>query len=215
MIECCTGWVHDSEHTRFKASPTVAERKEEVGRKCNRRLELVYDKEQLVVAHAYKLERLVHTELSYFQRRRHCRCRNTKSEHHEWYEISDEEAVNTVQIWRRFVQMSPYKSNGNLSAFWEDRVNTLKEPREELDHQDHQLRHERWAAFASPFQWEILLYRVCYFFSDQAARERPLKRWYLLLLSIAALVIQAQNYGLVSTLSWGVFLTAIFVDMLE
>jgi T5orf172 domain len=84
-------------------------------------LDIVYDHEQRTVTHIKKLEKLVYTELNHFSIDPGCR-RSVKSvEHHEWFEIQEEEAVGTVKIWRRFIQMSPYKSDDSLAAFWRDK----------------------------------------------------------------------------------------------
>jgi hypothetical protein len=111
--------------------------------------------------------------------------------------------------------MNPYKHDGRLNAFWEDRVNALDNIPEHLAHKDHKFRQKRWEAFASPFWLEILIHTARVFFSKPEAQDRLRKHWYLLFLSLAAVVIQAQNYGLGSALSWGFFLVVMFLDMLE
>ena len=161
------------------------------------------------------MEKLVHTELSHFSIDPACRCSAKGVEHHEWFEIPEEEAVGTVKIWRRFIQMSPYKSDGSLAAFWRDRVDALEEPPEDLDHHDHRLRHERWEAFVAPSRLDILLYTARSSFSNRVAQDRLLKHWYLLFIAILALFIQGQTYGLLSALLWSCLLSVIFVDMLE
>jgi hypothetical protein len=194
---------------------SIWKRKREVEGLCCLPLETVYDREQRAVAQIKRLEQLVHTELSHFSTDPACRCSTKGVEHHEWFDLPKEEAVATVKIWRRFIQMSPYRSDGSLAAFWRDRVDALEEPPEDLNHHDHSLRHKRWVAFVSPSRLDILLYTARSFFSNPLARDRLLKHWYLPFVAILAVVIQYQTYGLLSALFWYCLLSVIFVDMLE
>ena len=63
------------------------------------------------------VEQLVMAELHNCRRRLSCSKR--KKGHDEWYEISEEKALEVVERWRRWmVQGEPYDSNGLLTPFW-------------------------------------------------------------------------------------------------
>ncbi|RFU29548.1 hypothetical protein B7463_g6756, partial [Scytalidium lignicola] len=77
--------------------------------------------------HTYwKVEQLVHIELRNFQKILKCtKCGNKGSrntEHEEWFEVSEEVALRSVDRWRRFIAQNPYDENGGLKDFWSQRL---------------------------------------------------------------------------------------------
>ncbi|RDL36005.1 uncharacterized protein BP5553_06617 [Venustampulla echinocandica] len=97
----------------------------------------------------WKIERLVHAELRNFNQILKCtKCRGKKgseTEHTEWFAVTEEVALRTVQRWRRFIQQEPYGDNGILKEFWSWKIisdNLPKPKNEKWD--DSKNRDERW-----------------------------------------------------------------------
>lgn len=66
------------------------------------------------VPHAQRVEKLVHRELMKEWRRERM-CRSCLSSHQEWFEISEERAIQVVLNWTRFMlEAQPYDSEGRL-----------------------------------------------------------------------------------------------------
>jgi hypothetical protein len=69
----------------------------------------------------WKIEELVHTELSNFNRILKCtRCKGKKgreTQHHEWFAVTEEVALRTVQRWRKFIEQEPYDENGVIKDY--------------------------------------------------------------------------------------------------
>ncbi|KAH8821324.1 T5orf172 domain-containing protein [Xylogone sp. PMI_703] len=113
-------------------------------------LKLVDDKNHRAVHVYWKVEQLVHIELRNF--RRVLKCKNcgaksgNKTEHQEWFEISEELALKTVERWRRFVELNPYDENGALRDFWSSRLKSrdMKLLRSQDDTEEWNERWTRW-----------------------------------------------------------------------
>ncbi|KAH8662425.1 T5orf172 domain-containing protein [Xylariales sp. PMI_506] len=85
-------------------------RHEEWSFKCNRQSKLLYPdsvEQAIRVPHARRVERLCHAELDY------CRvsifCQGCLQQHLEWFIISVEKAVETIQRWSRWMETNPYE----------------------------------------------------------------------------------------------------------
>ncbi|KAL5317959.1 hypothetical protein ACEPPN_015063 [Leptodophora sp. 'Broadleaf-Isolate-01'] len=107
-------------------------------------LERVDDRESIPHHLYYKVEELVHGELANF--RRVLKCENCKTAHREWFAVSEEVALQTVQRWRRFILREPYDENGLLTDQWSQmlRHSNLKWPGREEEYDDHEKRNDRW-----------------------------------------------------------------------
>ena len=60
----------------------------------------------------FRVEKLIHRELYNFEKK--LNCKTCKKAHKEWFEVSEEKAVEVVERWKRWMSTDPY-SNGQLS----------------------------------------------------------------------------------------------------
>ncbi|EOA83767.1 uncharacterized protein SETTUDRAFT_32796 [Exserohilum turcica Et28A] len=73
--------------------------------------------------------------------------------HREWFVVSRETALATVQQWERFMQHeTPYSWTGNLSIVWSYVLEQRSPHPHSLatQHLSHQCRREHWAAILAP-----------------------------------------------------------------
>jgi len=115
-------------------------------------LEQVEDNENIRHRLYYKVEELVHTELANFNRLFKCgRCKTKgkDTEHREWFAVSEEVALTTVQRWRSFVLLDPppYDDNGILTDHWSEMLeirNVIWQQGGDERYDDHEKRNSRW-----------------------------------------------------------------------
>ena len=102
-----------------------------------------------------RLEELVHADLSPHRFYFDCDCgtRVNKNgqprEHHEWYDVNDKVAIQTVQVWRSFILQDPYGTleNGkshDLQDKWIKRIAERTEISATEKHEHHFTRLARW-----------------------------------------------------------------------
>ena len=91
-----------------------------------------YDGAQLIaftnaIQHAPRVEQLVHWDLSTNRRREKCsRC---SCEHREWFDISEDMAIEAVSRWAGWICSQPYETQGGgLKAFWSSRLRSGFDP---------------------------------------------------------------------------------------
>ena len=96
----------------------------------------------------WKVEKLVHAELSNYQRILNCNCgpNGDLIRHREWFAVEKHVAQRTVERWRKFIEQNPYDENGLLKAFWSDKILPRKMLHPKRDEKwDHwTARDERW-----------------------------------------------------------------------
>ena len=104
----------------------------------------VLDGKTLSIAWYSRIEQLVHCELQNY--RRIFRCLKCGKEHHEWFEVSEEVALQSVQRWRKFMEQEPYDKNGILRDHWSNMIvlGNMSHPEREEQWNDYQSRNERW-----------------------------------------------------------------------
>lgn len=94
-----------------------------------------------LIPHAQKVERLVHTELLYL-----CRwfdCEVCGKQHEEWFETSQNLAVQVVYRWSAWMACSPYDQQGALEKDWGNRLKE-KLVANLAPASDHLLGHNTW-----------------------------------------------------------------------
>lgn len=113
----------------------------------------VYIVEEVEIYAYKKLERLVQKDLQSHRWFFECSCRGNDqkpfTEHKEWFEVSDEEAIKTLHLWRDFLLQNPngtpsMDSWGSLMPAWQRELSERLyiSPKEECDHSEMRIR--RW-----------------------------------------------------------------------
>lgn len=111
----------------------------------------VFDSGDVSLPLHWKVEELVHTELQNFRRPFACpKCKGNGSQaimHTEWFAVTEEVALRTVQRWRNFILEEPYDENGDIKSFWGNKVYPLKMERATLEENwdDSEMRDGRWS----------------------------------------------------------------------
>jgi len=176
-------------------------------------LKVVHDTDQLIVENVRRLERLVLKALDEYRIDAACDC-NLKDKHHEWFDFTNLTSVETVigfvKMWRRFMQMGPYRPDGLLSAFWVARIDAMNEAPEDMNHADL-LR--RWEAFVSPTWLDRLQDVVRRNFTPER-KDRLLKGYLALVVAAFAVFVQAHVYSFLSAFLWSCALMLMFGYML-
>lgn len=115
--------------------------------------ELIEDDDKEGVILCKHLEDLVHEDLRPHRIYFDCECGLVRgrhlTEHHEWYDITTEVALDTVKLWREFIRRDPYGliSNGSkhrLQDYWLERLNHRPVAAADEKHEHHARRLERW-----------------------------------------------------------------------
>lgn len=129
---------------------TITARQKKIEHRCHTKLYPIY------YSYSFnnygRAEGLVHLDLANL-----CRpfsCKDTL--HKEWFEVSEDMAVLTVERWVDFMRQDPYESNGELKSVWRDRLNTMEAPSLNPPENplDHDLRWARWK-FVEPPSWPV------------------------------------------------------------
>ncbi|OHF02219.1 hypothetical protein CORC01_02499 [Colletotrichum orchidophilum] len=96
-------------------------------------------------------ERLVHAELANFRRSWTCAC---EKKHKEYFDVSDEIALEVCGRWRAFCELKPWDSQGRLLPEWEHRLRhrvRFSDPRRDFDPCEL-ARHWRTCVFPAPLE---------------------------------------------------------------
>ncbi|KAN0092234.1 T5orf172 domain containing protein [Hyaloscypha variabilis] len=116
-----------------KTKQPIEKRRTQWTGKCHFEFIHVKDSNDKRFLHYHAVERIIHTEL--YNERRKYKCNNcthfhqlevgqasvqsTPTEHGEWFEISEERALQVVNKWREWViKNEPYRHDGTLRAAW-------------------------------------------------------------------------------------------------
>ncbi|KAL6155266.1 hypothetical protein ACJBU6_06858 [Exserohilum turcicum] len=92
-------------------------------------------------------------DLAHARKPRACAAKAPVEGHREWFVVSRETALATVQQWERFMQHeTPYSWTGNLSIVWSYVLEQRSPHPHSLatQHLSHQCRREHWAAILAP-----------------------------------------------------------------
>ncbi|KAI7333736.1 hypothetical protein KC315_g4117 [Hortaea werneckii] len=116
----------------------------------------IENKASIVPIFAYRhLEKLVHRDLAPHRWFFLCECGSTRgtasgfTEHQEWFGVSSEIAIKTIELWTDFLLRDPYgpplqNTVMPLEGPWIDRVKEYKEADCNEKHKDHETRLDRW-----------------------------------------------------------------------
>ncbi|KDN67249.1 hypothetical protein CSUB01_03317 [Colletotrichum sublineola] len=104
-------------------------------------------------------ERLIHAELYNYRHRRRCVC---GTEHREYFEVSEDIAVEVFKRWRDFCQKRPWDDGGTIRTLWSKRLDTrtaFDGPGQDFDHGKFG-RH--WSTYTMPWLIELMLSDAIY-----------------------------------------------------
>jgi hypothetical protein len=129
---------------------TLNQRRSHIERKCGfvNGLTLVV----AVEVNAYKqLEKIIHQDLAPHRIYFDCACGkrdNQKgfSRHQEYFQIDDNAALSTLQLWGEFVEQKPWESHSHKDQ-WYDKLSTRSEVASSETHTSHNERVKRWRNF--------------------------------------------------------------------
>ena len=119
-------------------------------------LQVVAGNDDNPVLATLRLERLIQKDLQPHRWLFHCICgpkKNTR--HQEWFDISDETAARTLDVWKNFILQDPYGPlkfgrTFLLTNFWNDKVRSRELPNNEEEHDHHETRLQRWKRLLRP-----------------------------------------------------------------
>ncbi|KAH8587705.1 T5orf172 domain-containing protein [Bisporella sp. PMI_857] len=123
----------------------IAERMQTLSRTCKLSdLKRVQDPEDVPLRMYEKIEKLVHAELQNFSRV--FECQGCGARHKEWFAVTEEVALKTVQRWRKFIQQKPYDGNGILKDYWSQKILDINLPSRKIGEKsdDCKDQNERW-----------------------------------------------------------------------
>ncbi|TKA71174.1 hypothetical protein B0A55_08654 [Friedmanniomyces simplex] len=107
---------------------------------------------------AFKLlEKLVQTDLAPHRWYFDCVCGLSRAkkvpgytQHQEWFEVTDQVALDTLQMWRKFLLREPFTwrdghdNKPELQEKWRARLTELEAPSDDEMHDEHEMRLARW-----------------------------------------------------------------------
>ncbi|ORY09504.1 hypothetical protein BCR34DRAFT_602766 [Clohesyomyces aquaticus] len=119
--------------------------------KCKIKLENVWGSGRMEggrLAHCLHVEKLIHKDLANRRRKFECNvCKRKKTNcpaiHNEWFQVSEDMAIQTAKRWVKFMLHAPYNEYGVLKPEWEahlQRTETWQTANEDL-------RWSRWSEF--------------------------------------------------------------------
>ena len=111
------GCVWDVDASRHSPSVDVVKKRlDEWEGKCGYKPELVF---KAHIPHAMqRIEALVHTTLRAERRVEDPPCAKCEKRHNEWFEVEEDRARKTVELWQLFSLQQPYNNFGRLDTFW-------------------------------------------------------------------------------------------------
>lgn len=86
-------------------------------------LEIIEDDQCISHRWYHMLGQLVQAEFERFNYKFTCQC---KTEHREWFAVSETVALHAVRRWRKFIHEEPYDNNGRLLEHWRKRFDKMK-----------------------------------------------------------------------------------------
>lgn len=113
-------------------------------------LSRVTDREEVIIDEFEKVEIIVHAALQNFQRDPECKVCKSKGKgldtcHKEWFNVSEDVALQTVQLWRKFAEQKPWDQDGIIKDYWVVMLRDMEAADEKEEWDDPQRQNERWA----------------------------------------------------------------------
>ncbi|KAK5117918.1 hypothetical protein LTR85_008692 [Meristemomyces frigidus] len=157
------GWVYvvrdpDLDLIKFGSTARdIAKRLREERNRCrpsSPALEIIWGPETAPLQAFAHLEKLVHADLAPHRFYFDCKCGRKKQKgyttHEEWFNISNEMAIETMRLWRSFMDQEPYGHlvfgvAAKLQSQWTNRLAIMRSGTHTRDHNDHESRLQRWA----------------------------------------------------------------------
>lgn len=96
--------------------------------RCSPTLSLVPDTLSREVFYHRRLEELILTDLK-SRRIQGTRCQYCNYYHRQEFEISKQLALDTVELWRRWIELGPYDKIGKLKGHWKTQIQGSSSPR--------------------------------------------------------------------------------------
>lgn len=105
-----------------------------------------------------RLEKIIHQDLAPHRRFFNCACGEFRNEygftrHQEYFEIDDDAASSTLQLWADFVERQPWEPKPlrqqvtNLKPYWEAKMLEPSRVEQSETHESHEKRVQRWREF--------------------------------------------------------------------
>jgi hypothetical protein len=180
-------------------SKRIYQRHERIQNNCVPGLIVCYP--GLEVFGEHRAEMLCGAELDGLRKEYPCsQCRNQNGHariHREWFEVSEELALQVVQKWTNFMRMKPYDSDRGLTDFWWDRINNRERYLKKRDidasnvPKDYLARHQQWSKFVNIGLCDQLQYKWRYF-SNNHKKVEYWKNWSISLFIASILVLGLQ-----------------------
>ena len=137
----------------------------QIRNKCelSKTVHVVEDAKNIPVLAYKRLEELIHADLAPHRWYFHCECgleRGKKlTEHHEWYQVTDDVAIRTIRIWTDFIRQNPYgplkEGQANeLQPEWVNRAKSRGPVLKNETHFHHNTRLRRWSKLFTPKEQE-------------------------------------------------------------
>ena len=100
--------------------------------RCSPTLALVSDSLSRPIHCSHRLEQLLHRDLK--SKRRPKWCQGCNLVHQQGFEVTEQFALTTVQLWRRWMETEPYDEDGELKPYWKQQIHGPNSPinKEEL-----------------------------------------------------------------------------------
>jgi hypothetical protein len=99
-------------HVKIGRSGNPERRIQEWNKQCKREHEFHKLSNALVeVPHVNRIENLMHVEMK--ELRRQMRCEGCGTNHREWFQVTEDHAVNVFEKWKDWILESPYKRDKN------------------------------------------------------------------------------------------------------
>lgn len=131
-------------------SKDIKARMAQLRRQCNiPDLSEVKNREQEKIDDFVKVEGIVHAALQNFQRDPECNVCKSKEKgldtlHKEWFNVSEDVALQTVQLWSKFARHQPWDEDGRLKDYWKLRLKGMRATDVEEEWDDPRRQNERW-----------------------------------------------------------------------
>jgi hypothetical protein len=98
-----------------------------------------------------RVETLAKVDLSHLREVWACRCGQN---HGEWFRAEEDFAVETVDMWVKWLEQEPYTAS-ELKPLWQELIKKGRKPVRMFEHHDHVARHVHWrTALAKPTREE-------------------------------------------------------------
>jgi len=109
--------LHNADHPGlYKIGRTfrpIKERRREIEHCVEYKLVAINDDNHIEIPNYQRVEKLIHAELWNFERDFACKSHEKPKNHGEWFEISEEKALEVVGRWKKWISTDPY-SDGRL-----------------------------------------------------------------------------------------------------